>query len=39
VARAAAIRHLNSAIVHQGTPWTFTGPVAERQGCRDALPA
>jgi hypothetical protein len=26
--RQAAVRHLWSAIVHQGTPWTATGPVA-----------
>ncbi|WP_329576661.1 hypothetical protein OG500_04160 [Kitasatospora sp. NBC_01250] len=32
VARRAALAHLNSAIVHQGTPWTATGPVA-RQLC------
>lgn len=27
-ARAGALAHLDSAIVHQGTPWTATGPVA-----------
>ncbi|MDT0436750.1 MULTISPECIES: hypothetical protein [Streptomyces] len=27
-ARADAVLHLNSAIMHQGTPWTATGPVA-----------
>ncbi|MFE4369068.1 hypothetical protein ACFRMN_12625 [Streptomyces sp. NPDC056835] len=29
VARDAAVYHLNSAIVHQGTPWTATGPATE----------
>ncbi|MGW2509968.1 hypothetical protein ACWC0A_11180 [Streptomyces scopuliridis] len=28
-ARDAAVYHLNSAIVHQGTPWTATGPATE----------
>ncbi|MEV6419512.1 hypothetical protein [Streptomyces sp. NPDC051662] len=28
-ARDAAVHHLNSAIVHQGTPWTATGPATE----------
>lgn len=27
-ARRAAVSHLGSAIMHQGTPWTATGPVA-----------
>lgn len=26
-ARRAAVRHLNSAIIHQGTPWLATPPV------------
>src|SRR5215469_3796745 len=26
--RKAAMSHLWSAIIHQGTPWTATGPVA-----------
>jgi hypothetical protein len=26
--RRAALNHLWSAIIHQGTPWTATGPVA-----------
>jgi hypothetical protein len=29
-ARKAAVAHLNSAIIHQGTPWTATGPAALR---------
>jgi hypothetical protein len=28
-ARAKALKHLWSAIIHQGTPWTATGPVAQ----------
>ncbi|MFJ8331839.1 hypothetical protein [Streptomyces sp. NPDC094437] len=38
--RSAAIAHLNSAILHQGTPWTATGPVAAQVSAlvrRDAL--
>ncbi|MFJ3194294.1 hypothetical protein ACIPJQ_16910 [Streptomyces griseoviridis] len=40
-ARARALLHLDSAIVHQGTPWTATGPVAAHVCAlvgRDALP-
>jgi hypothetical protein len=29
VARSAALYHLQSAIVHQGTPWPATGPIAQ----------
>ncbi|GAA4256706.1 hypothetical protein GCM10022255_070600 [Dactylosporangium darangshiense] len=29
-ARTAAFRHLWSAVIHQGTPWTATPPAAER---------
>ncbi|MET7396505.1 hypothetical protein ABZS66_23795 [Dactylosporangium sp. NPDC005572] len=28
-ARAAALSHLWSAVIHQGTPWTVTPPAAE----------
>lgn len=28
-ARRAAVQHLGSAIMHQGTPWTATGPAVE----------
>jgi hypothetical protein len=27
-ARTAAVQHLGSAVMHQGTPWTATGPTA-----------
>lgn len=29
VARSAALYHLQSAVIHQGTPWPATGPVAQ----------